>query len=1060
MPFKPMPAGDLDSILADAKRTLATMNDGSEPWRGGVAPVRRRKPGDPVTLKDLVTGDTDAPPEAPITPWEGVKKVAHYSPLDPTNGDKIATSLDDPMARKSNDANTGIDFDVAGFGGRIPTSAASLKSFLAGSVKGLNDYGREQATPLGLASLPLEAEGVAARTAMRAGAGIFGAEGAETALDSTQSTGRRALGAAQGLMGLLGVVGPHGSSSRPRVNTENPTVRPGQFSEPYSEAHRFNGDPVSAPPPTGPRRMPTDLFDTPEFRGPEPPPPPPPAPPAYDGRRPARVDAQTFEGGGESPTIPTKPENPLLKVLSTRQPYPVVEDASLPDDAIFQRTMGGEGLPPADPLRDLLTPPAARPRTAPEGARLVTNPSAERPATIPPQIDPVEAIGDGLSELGGSHGAPGSWNGRPQNVGFAGDAQAAAKFSRARGMREWAAKQAEQPVAPVPSVEPVPSELPIEAPEPTGPPKPRVTAQEFADLLAGRQKFSEANPGVEPAPGMRDELDRAGLEYKRTQSELKRLLGMPDADPAEVARMQQGARELGSRLRGTALEAAAPPLPPLPEGFAELNAELGDLNAPPPAAPGLVTPPGREGHFSLPKPSYMLPEDQQLKFLADTPARADARYDEVNNRRASDTGNAAGDRRGADPETLARIQAEMDATAAAPPTGGGEPIQPSDLSDSFQREFGINNGRGEMSPELMSLLARPVIGGAIGGIFGDPDHRLRDTAIGAGLGAASKVVNPERLRYASMLTGLAQAKNLAGDVGVVGHTAAERALTHGPSEGFKVLREFFSPETARDYMTMLRGEKEAPLNRLDRPESVSSEGLTGLPFRFMGAADGATQNSLRRAGVTDAGERTFTGDPKSDVGGAGLGFQRKGGVWARAIAPFLKTGINQAEAATLPFGDLGNANPATAKQALAKVLLLGAGAGAGAAYGSTEFSDDHPKTTALLTALMAPAALPAVMGAGAAAGFRKDKNPYEILKLVLKAGVNQLPLPSQWLDDPGLQIKSFAPPALDLINPDDVKHDTSHGIFDALLSRIPGLSQMLPASGGSGKSRRARHTRE
>jgi hypothetical protein len=569
--------------------------------------------------------------------------------------------------------------------------------------------------------------------------------------------------------------------------------------------------------------------------------------------------------------------------------------------------------------------------------------------------------------------------------------------------------------------------------------KPRVSAQEFADILAGRQKFQSNNPDAQLAPGLRDELDRSGLEYGRTQRELKKLLGMPDADPAEVGRMKQGARELGSRLRKTAKSAVEPP--------------------PTPEEPQL--PPEREGHFKLPKPAVIPPESVQNELLAGTDARME--------RRGINMGRAEGERRTLSPDQAARISREMDAVAATP-SAGGDSIPSVADSPQFQAEFGpvgdeswLSNERGSIDPALLRMLARPVIGAGVGAAFGDPEHRGRDTAIGAGLGALTGAVSPERLRYASMLTGLAQAKNVVGDIGVVGHTAAERALTHGVGEGGNVLKEFFSPRTGREYLDMLKGEKEVSLNRLDRPESVSSEGITGLPFRTMGAADTATQNALTRAGVPDAANRTFTGDPQTDVSKAAMQFQRKGGALARFIVPFLKTAANQTEASVLPVRDLltrmPELSPEEQKQVLAKIGLLGAGGAAGAAYGSTEFSDNHPKTTALLTAMMGPVAVPAALGAAASGSVRHDRNPLQTLRAVSKAAFDQLPLPSDWIDDPTLAVKSLAPAGLDMLNPDDTPRDTSHGIFDALISRIPFLSRTLPAK-SSGKKTHHRYTSE
>jgi hypothetical protein len=86
-----------------------------------------------------------------------------------------------------------------------------------------------------------------------------------------------------------------------------------------------------------------------------------------------------------------------------------------------------------------------------------------------------------------------------------------------------------------------------------GVPKPRLTATETGGILAGRQKLADKAgvPYGDPTvpPGRFDDLDRAGVEYQRTQAALRDLKANPNADPAEVARMQQAARELGARLQ-------------------------------------------------------------------------------------------------------------------------------------------------------------------------------------------------------------------------------------------------------------------------------------------------------------------------------------------------------------------------------------------------------------------------------------------------------------------------------------------------------------------------------
>ena len=78
-------------------------------------------------------------------------------------------------------------------------------------------------------------------------------------------------------------------------------------------------------------------------------------------------------------------------------------------------------------------------------------------------------------------------------------------------------------------------------------PKFRVSAQETADVMRGRQILSEKAGGPLPK-GVSDQVDRLRVEYNRTQAEFKKLTADAAADPRESQRFAQAARELGSRL--------------------------------------------------------------------------------------------------------------------------------------------------------------------------------------------------------------------------------------------------------------------------------------------------------------------------------------------------------------------------------------------------------------------------------------------------------------------------------------------------------------------------------
>lgn len=570
---------------------------------------------------------------------------------------------------------------------------------------------------------------------------------------------------------------------------------------------------------------------------------------------------------------------------------------------------------------------------------------------------------------------------------------------------------------------------PIAAPEPApaadlpsepsvAPSRPRMSASDVSAMLRGRQKFADTNPGAELPPGSRDELDRMGVEYTRTQNELKRLLGMPDADPVETQRMSQGARELGSRLRKQSQAAAQPP--PTPEPAAEpslmdmLKASIADQETKA-AAPALSD---RVGHFKLPE--------------AKVP---DAVYE------------AARNRAGIKPSPLAEAEG-----------GGGTPARSSlaqSVGDTFAgHEFPFHGNPEAGSTDLSALLgmARIPAGAAIGAYF-DPENRTRGALIGGGLGAASLhpgvASNLERLRYFSMLMGPAQLKNIAGNVGVTASTAAERALTHGPAAGGKVLSEFFSPKTAQHAADVFRG-RDVPLERMDQPSSTSDTGIMGLPFRAMGAADEATKGAMARAGVEDPAARTFTSDPTTPLGQAVMAAQRKGGPIARVIMPFVKTAVNQAEAGTTPFAalaHLGELSPAERRQALAKVAVLAGAGAAGAAYGSTDFASEHPVLSPFAAVLAGSGAVPFAVAQQFAHARHTGKNEPQALQAAGTELGHQLPMPSEWAFSPAALLASLVPTGLRSLNPDTTERDTTGSIFGPALARIPFLSRLLPAKG-------------
>lgn len=563
---------------------------------------------------------------------------------------------------------------------------------------------------------------------------------------------------------------------------------------------------------------------------------------------------------------------------------------------------------------------------------------------------------------------------------------------------------------------------------PETPPFGPQNADEFSNVLKGREKFATQHPDAELAPGAEPELDRLGLEYQRTQAELKRLLGMADADPREVARMKQGARELGSRLRQGAKTAAAPPpetspTPAAPTSLAEMLQASIDAQDAERAARSAATPPAPRGqHFRLPEAN--VPDDVYSKIR---------------------------DSKGIPPSPIARASREV---------GGGVPDASVSKGDRFSAEFPFGDDDGIVNLNagvpLPAKTALGLAGGAAAGSYFDEDH-ARGALIGGGLGAALMLPNAaqklERLRYFSMLMGPAQAKNLVGNTGVAINTAAERALTHGPSAGGKVLKEFFSPDTVKDFVQTFK-QGDVPLDRMDLPASTADRGPLGLPFRIMGAGDRAAKNALARGGVEDGAKRTFTSDPETAMGQSVMQFQRKGGPLARLLMPFVKTAVNATEAGVTPFAKLrrlSELSPAEQRETLTKVgLLTGAGA-AGAAYGTTDFAQEHPKLSPWAAVAAGPGALPFAVSQQFSRALSSGKKPAQAAQAAGSALQSQMPMPSEWAFSPASILASLIPTGLRSLNPDTVERDTSGSVFGPMIARIPFLSKTLPPKKKAGR---------
>lgn len=688
-------------------------------------------------------------------------------------------------------------------------------------------------------------------------------------------------------------------------------------------------------------------------------------------------------------------------------------------------------------LGELLhAPQAERPvARVPDFAGGERNPASVRPEPFGPEPAPAPEP-SWLESVFGGKGGP-AYGGKPTRIKGGADPQAFEAPEQGAGRVNFR----EEPV-PAPVQEPAPfinSEQPAiaEQPAPTST-RPKLSADDVAGMLRGREKFSTQNPEAELPPGARDELDRAGVEYNRTQSELKRLLQIPDADPAEVARMKQGARELGSRLRKGAKTSATPSVAPdAPTStfgsLADLLKPEGSMGEVPPdaGAPPKVGAPGRDGHFILPEPAFILPEEQQLKFLERTPARVERAVE----RRMQDTGRVEGDRRvarSADPATLARIEQEMNAVDAASNGSSGEPIAPAATPDAFQAEYGPDPGTVEMNAGL----APPA---EIRDLFSTPEGRTKLGGMAQAHQAGSLLFNPLTLARILVSNGSsAVMKSLE-------HSINERSLA--PTG--RTIRELLNvPEMTRDAVEAFNN----PHTKYSRDGAVQpSGGIFGLGTRAIGAVDAPFRGAMERAGFPEEDALTVTQQrrPVTETGRSAVDWQQRTAI-NRFLMPFIKSKVNEFETGMVEPVQSA-ARLLTGEGSGSDVIKTGAAAGAGAlGYAASDKLDKLPlPLRGLVLALGGLYNTPLAMGY--AAGKAKDgaQGAYEAL-------VNALPLASGFSMNPKTQMNRFIPR---ILNPDywTGKKRETHGLAEAIQSQIPGAAQQLPekSSGGHHRKRKS-----
>lgn len=226
-----------------------------------------------------------------------------------------------------------------------------------------------------------------------------------------------------------------------------------------------------------------------------------------------------------------------------------------------------------------------------------------------------------------------------------------------------------------------------------------------------------------------------------------------------------------------------------------------------------------------------------------------------------------------------------------------------------------------------------------------------------------------QLRVMSMLSGLAVPKSILGNASAIG-TAALEGGTTAP------LREL------GNVPANLKSLKDAWKSTAN-PAAIAGAGRINLPGRVMGAADQATIDLLKRAGLPEDEAQRLQLQRPNPIGDNNFGKRLKSTA-GRAMWPFQRTPFNQLAEGLSP--ENWHDPSSTAGTARRTALSLGT---AGAGYELGQNTKD-PKLLGLAAALAGPRGIPLLMGAAMGGAGRNAI-----------AGISPIPewgIPSKWSD--------------------------------------------------------------
>lgn len=221
------------------------------------------------------------------------------------------------------------------------------------------------------------------------------------------------------------------------------------------------------------------------------------------------------------------------------------------------------------------------------------------------------------------------------------------------------------------------------------------------------------------------------------------------------------------------------------------------------------------------------------------------------------------------------------------------------------------------------------------------------------LGKLAKVVGVARMT--SMLSGLAPAKSLLGNLGATLIESAERRT-------LEPVREFASAQTVKDYLNAFRTGEIGTIQGSDK---------WNIPGRIMGAGDYATQKALQRAGLNadESAAATLQTPLGKNFGKMGKALD---GPVAQITVPFRRTPFNQfyeGFKAMTPSHEHKGVTAATAA--------------IGAATGAATSDEQYPIAPGLVAATAGRYGVPAIFGAYLGRELAKGKGGGGLVSSIL-----------------------------------------------------------------------------